>query len=853
MAEDLHKRFTVKIDSIKVYNDKSLVAFSQGDVKTAILIIELTENDKALDLTGKKVRAAFRKADGKNVMQDQTTGVSITDAIGGKVQVVLSTQVLAAKGNVRGQLSITDEAAGLVAETVEFGFTVRESLLNSSIVSLNELPIVEKMIDAADVLGEIDLQTIVGNTENVNSLKSEVETARGTAGNLSGRFSSIESSVAQTQTIKADKTYVDQKMTGTPKIIKATLSELTTAYPTGSTELALVTADGFLYQWVTSAWTKMIAYQSTGIANKSLDKPFLTTNVTQEILGQKVLAQNELTFVDDKVISTVDGVIGNNTSARYYEANVTGAEKINIPVISFSRTDRGYAFYDVNGTFISGQHAMSYSTSVVTMIDVVVPPNAAIVRFDLLKTNTFNYITLYFTGDNLYSFKKIKAGSEVLPVPIEAPRYLNFENKNLYNKDSSENLFGYNIGSSGSVGVSAGWMVTHYIEVEGGNSYTFFQAGIDTTSLGGVTPVYYQTYDSNKKSLNTRDTLANNTVTLGSTVKYVRFTFYVVASVSEFPIMFCKGTFVKQPYTKNGYNFKQLNLTKDNIPANFYGWYGTRLTTIGDSNTTRRMWQKYIVKKFGLVYTQYNLVAEGGQDASYFANEAKLSLIPKDTDIFTLMLGTNTGASNGALPAENIPITYQWDTTTYAGAMGYIISYLSTHFPYARIILMSPPYAGNKSSPTEYYTAGIYEKIDILKELAQRYGCEFINIYSEMGANMYNFGAFFPDVGDGVHFGDIAGRRIARKIINKMLEIEPIDYTDITAGHMVLSATTANLAVSGTVTITANHTENVTWVSSNPAVATVANGVITAVASGTATITATNRFGYSSTVAVTVS
>jgi hypothetical protein len=200
MAEDLRKRFTVKIDSIKVYNDKSLAAFSQGDVKTAILNIELTENDTALDLTGKKVRASFRKADGKNVMQDMTTGVSITDAIGGKVQVELSTQVLAAKGNVRGQLSITDEAAGLVAETVEFAFTVRESLLNSSIVSLNELPIVEKMIEAADVLGEVDLQTIVGNTGNVNSLKSEVETARGTAGNLSGRFSSVESSLEKITT-----------------------------------------------------------------------------------------------------------------------------------------------------------------------------------------------------------------------------------------------------------------------------------------------------------------------------------------------------------------------------------------------------------------------------------------------------------------------------------------------------------------------------------------------------------------------------------------------------------------------------------------------------------------------------
>jgi hypothetical protein len=191
MAEDLRKRFTVKIDSIKVYNDKSLAAFSQGDVKTAILNIELTENDTALDLTGKKVRASFRKADGKNVMQDMTTGVSITDAIGGKVQVELSTQVLAAKGNVRGQLSITDEAAGLVAETVEFAFTVRESLLNSSIVSLDELPIVEKMIEAADVLGETDLQTIVSNTGNVNALKSEVETARGAYPTLEDKLNAL--------------------------------------------------------------------------------------------------------------------------------------------------------------------------------------------------------------------------------------------------------------------------------------------------------------------------------------------------------------------------------------------------------------------------------------------------------------------------------------------------------------------------------------------------------------------------------------------------------------------------------------------------------------------------------------
>jgi hypothetical protein len=191
MAEDLRKRFTVKIDSIKVYNDKSLAAFSQGDVKTAILNIELTENDTALDLTGKKVRASFRKADGKNVMQDMTTGVSITDAIGGKVQVELSTQVLAAKGNVRGQLSITDEAAGLVAETVEFAFTVRESLLNEAIVSLNELPIVEKMVEAAEILETVDMEAIIENNERMNDITAQLAQRATEIDNAKGTFPTL--------------------------------------------------------------------------------------------------------------------------------------------------------------------------------------------------------------------------------------------------------------------------------------------------------------------------------------------------------------------------------------------------------------------------------------------------------------------------------------------------------------------------------------------------------------------------------------------------------------------------------------------------------------------------------------
>lgn len=69
-----------------------------------------------------------------------------------------------------------------------------------------------------------------------------------------------------------------------------------------------------------------------------------------------------------------------------------------------------------------------------------------------------------------------------------------------------------------------------------------------------------------------------------------------------------------------------------------------------------------------------------------------------------------------------------------------------------------------------------------------------------------------------------------------------------------LSSSTEEIVKDATETITATTTpsgQHVTWSSSNPAVATVAGGVITAVAVGTAVITATSG-NYSASCAVTV-
>jgi uncharacterized protein YjdB len=77
-----------------------------------------------------------------------------------------------------------------------------------------------------------------------------------------------------------------------------------------------------------------------------------------------------------------------------------------------------------------------------------------------------------------------------------------------------------------------------------------------------------------------------------------------------------------------------------------------------------------------------------------------------------------------------------------------------------------------------------------------------------------------------------------------------------TVSSVVLDKTAATIKVGETVTLTATVNDGLTpaltWVSDNTAVATVENGVVTAVKAGTANITVTAAEGVTATVAVTV-
>lgn len=86
--------------------------------------------------------------------------------------------------------------------------------------------------------------------------------------------------------LKANKFYVDEQISNignaSPKGVYATLVALQTAFPTGTTGIYVVTADGKWYYWNGSAWTAGGTYQSTGYADKSITTIKVDDNFVQQ-------------------------------------------------------------------------------------------------------------------------------------------------------------------------------------------------------------------------------------------------------------------------------------------------------------------------------------------------------------------------------------------------------------------------------------------------------------------------------------------------------------------------------------------------------------------------------------------
>lgn len=177
----------------------------------------------------------------------------------------------------------------------------------------------------------VDYFTAAEKTELLAPLTGEINTARKGKSTLGEKINEIDTQLAEKAKITDVNNQIASVASGSPKGVYATLSLLQTAYPTGNTNIYVVSADGKWYYWNGSAWTAGGVYQSTGIADDSIT-PEKTSYINSNVLYEN----NNLSYVvstyshwvtqtidftsglsqGDVITFSIDSVT-NNADARY--------------------------------------------------------------------------------------------------------------------------------------------------------------------------------------------------------------------------------------------------------------------------------------------------------------------------------------------------------------------------------------------------------------------------------------------------------------------------------------------------------------------------------------------------------
>lgn len=168
---------------------------------------------------------------------------------------------------------------------------------------------------------------------------------------------------------------------GSPKGVYATLAALQTAYPTGTSGIFVVSADGHWYYWNGSAWTDGGVYQATEIANGSVKYNKLGDDVARLFYDIKNVFGDEDGELEPSSIVLQDGYVDYSTGNV---SNWGGTE-----TAVYKRTDYlpipiGTYKLSVNGNYVSCLYDKDKNPITTTIIgnlggEMSVPSNAVYV------------------------------------------------------------------------------------------------------------------------------------------------------------------------------------------------------------------------------------------------------------------------------------------------------------------------------------------------------------------------------------------------------------------------------------------------------------------------------------------
>jgi len=186
------------------------IRFKQGDTDSSILDVFLFDGGLVKNITGQTITFKFLKGDKTTVTQDNTTNVSIVDALEGNCQCILKNETLSYPGIVICEIEYR-ESSGAILSTAKFNFMVEESIgggpLSTNYISSIENKIIdmqntfEANEDARDVEFEV-IKTDYDTYKNVMIAESNVAELQN---NINMNTSSLADNVQQTFNARATK------------------------------------------------------------------------------------------------------------------------------------------------------------------------------------------------------------------------------------------------------------------------------------------------------------------------------------------------------------------------------------------------------------------------------------------------------------------------------------------------------------------------------------------------------------------------------------------------------------------------------------------------------------------------
>ena len=483
-------------------------------------------------------------------------------------------------------------------------------------------------------------------------------------------------------------TKVDSVASGSPLVASST------AGMTDTTRVYVNTTDGKWYYYDGDSWEIGGTYQSTGLADGSVNYSTLSTDM-------KFNLKTRIDNKDDETIKGEYDIIQDSTNFINYTVNNDGS----IGVSSDIRLTTNELIYMPYGSYIDIGNWDLTNIRITfywfdkdrTFINAETEPNSSTAR--LLRPMKLNarYVRLYFfkANGNDISYGDISSNHLLIKIDekITNPSHL-IQGNNLLNTND---------------------LITGYVTTQGQISFQNENYKTSMTPIKATAnePIFIEKfrqfvlYDTNL------NTILDSNTTGGTNYVYTpTYSGYLYVSVyaNDYTTRMINYGLIKkafEPYREYLPDYINTQFTNDDTGNILYGKtyvaFGDSFTAGAFSNSTSddyifedgkyqgqyKVYPYYIGNRNNM--NVYNLAVSGmtlahntneGHNPDNWLSDSIIAQIPESVDYFTIKIGINDDSGHFSSTLGTINST---DRTTFYGNFNYVMSYLIEHYPQAKI------------------------------------------------------------------------------------------------------------------------------------------------------------------------